>query len=424
MTRRQVGLERTATVVGLGAGGDGIAEIDGERAFVPFALPGERVRFRLERRSSLGWQASLIDVLDQSPGRQAAPCPHFGRCGGCGLQHLAAAPYAEWKRGRVTEALARRGLRETSVEPTLVVAPGTRRRATFTVARSKAGSTVGFAERGSHRIVDLQVCPVSRPEIVALISSLRRIAGSILSPSERAHVHVLSGPTGLDAVFDLPAAPDLGRREALAGFAEVHDLARLSWRHGGDDPETLAQRRPVRLRFGRQEVEAPAGAFVQATVEGETAIRREVAAAVVGAGGVADLYAGLGTVALALVETRPVHAVEGDRRSVAALTEVARHLGGRLTVERRDLVRRPLAAAELDRFEAVVFDPPRIGARAVAEALAASRVMRVAAVSCNPATFARDARILIDGGYRLTRIQPIDQFLWSPHLELVAAFER
>ncbi len=277
-------------------------------------------------------------------------------------------------------------------------------------------------------MVDLLECHVLRPAIVALMAPLRALLAALLAPSESAEAIVTESDSGLDLLLVTKAELGLARRERLAAFADAQDLARLSRRHpkrGG--AELLVERRPVRARFGGLSVDLPAGAFLQASREGELALQEAVGRAVGGARRLADLYAGCGTFGLPLAAAgHGVHAVEADRAAAEALEGAAREAAGRLrlTVERRDLDRRPLAGVELERFDAVIFDPPRAGARAQAEALAASPVPRVVGLSCNPASFARDAHILAGGGYRLDWVLPVDQFLWSPHLELAACFTR
>jgi 23S rRNA (uracil1939-C5)-methyltransferase len=357
-------------------------------------------------------------------------CRHFGTCGGCALQHLDEAHYAEAKLGLVRRALERHGLGDAQVAPVRLLPPGTRRRVRFSLARprdARARPQIGFAERASHRVVDLKECAVLKPLLFALVGPLRELAGELLQPGEGGHASLQGVASGIDLLLDVPRIPDLRALEALAAFATAHDLARLSWRRSGDPTIVpVAQRRPVRAHFAGIAVDLPPDAFLQATAAAEKALTEAVLAALPDARHVADLFAGIGTFSFALAARGRVHAVEGWPPAVAALRAAARRAGfdPRITAEERDLEVQPLQPEELQGFDAVVFDPPRNGARSQAAALARSRVPQIVAVSCNPATFARDARLLVDGGYRLTGVQPIDQFVWSPHLELVAAFER
>jgi 23S rRNA (uracil1939-C5)-methyltransferase len=281
--------------------------------------------------------------------------------------------------------------------------------------------------RARHEIIDMQVCAALHPAVFRLVKPLREVAPLLWSAGGTGAVTVTLGDTGLDVLIDLATVPDLAMLETLAEFAARQDLARLAWRAPDlNEPTPLAIRRPPRIVFAGIPVDLPGDAFLQASAEAEEVLVREVLAGVGDGERVADLFAGLGTFTFALAEHAIVHAAEGSQRMIAALSAAASRAGldGRITAETRDLERQPLLADELKRFDAVVFDPPRAGATAQSAALAASAVPRIAAVSCNPASFARDARSLVDGGYRLTHVQPIDQFVWSPHVELVAWFER
>jgi len=414
----------------LGARGDGIARHAGGAVYVPFTVPGDRVLARIGRDRGGGRAATVERLLAAGPGRAVPPCRHFGACGGCALQHLDAALYAEAKRALVVDALARHGLGDAAVAPLRRLPPGSRRRVRLTLVRPRdkaAAPRVGFAERASHRIVDLAECPVLAPKLFGMAASLRRLAVALLAPGETGHATLLLVAAGIDLLLDLPRPPDLAGLETLADFAAAEDLARLSWRGPGDGGLVpVAQRRPVQIVLGGVPVDVPVGGFLQATGEAEAALSDAVLEAVADAGEVADLFAGIGTFSFALAKAARVHAVEGDAAAVAALAAASRRAGlaGRVGAERRDLQERPLDADELRRFAAIVLDPPRIGARPQATSLAGSGVARIAAVSCNPASFARDAALLVGGGYRLLWVRPIDQFVWSPHVELVAAFAR
>ncbi len=393
----------TLTIERIGARGDGIAHCEGRAVFVPFTAPGDVVRARLN-----GDKAELVAVV--TPGaRQEPPCPHFGRCGGCSLQHLADDAYAAAKQDFVREALAHRGLDPGIVEPPVRVPPATRRRARLAMTRA----ATGFHQRASHRVVDMTTCFVLHPNLVAVAQALRslRLDGA---------ASLTLTDTGVDVLLDLSRSLDLAQLETLAAFANAQDLARLSWRMADDAPSPIVQRRPVQIDFSGTTVDLPPDCFLQATKNSETAIRDHVLAGIGDARIVADLYSGVGTFGVALAKRAKVHAVDSNAAAIAAL----RRADPAITADVRDLERRPLSADELKRFDAVVFDPPYAGAVAQAKELARSGVRRVVAVSCNPASFARDARALVDGGYRLTRVVPVDQFLWSAEVELVAWFER
>ncbi len=361
-------------------------------------------------------------------GARAQPvCRHFGDCGGCALQHLSPEAYAAAKLSWLSGALAQQGFKDCDIAPLQRLAPGTRRRARFALARGRAG----FHARASHRIVDMAECVVLHPTLFKLVEPLRRLAKEILPPDKEGAATLTLADAGAALLLDLPASPKLAVLEALAYFAEAQDLARLSYcvRSGHDAHAAsvpVAQRRPARVVLAGVTVDLPEEPFLQASAEADTVLSNAVLGMVGNSIRIADLYAGLGTFAFALAKKSAVHAVEGDGDSVKALKHAASRakLADRVTVEQRDLARRPLPPRELAGFDAVVFDPPRAGAMAQSRELAASSVPLVAAVSCNPATFARDARILADGGYRLGRIQPVDGFIWSANLELVARFER
>lgn len=416
------------TVDRIGHGGDGIADDPSGRLYVPLTVPGDRVRVRRAQRLGDGHTADTIEILSPGPNRSTPPCPHFSTCGGCSLQHLSDSAYARWKRERLLLSLARARLDHCEVADLVRTSPGTRRRATFTAMRGpEAHSPVilGFNVRRGHNVVDLHSCNVVEPQIAALLPELRQLLMRLLSPNQRTQVSVTLLEGGLDVVLQWPDEPDLTIRQVLAEFAGAADLARLSWRLSADgEGEPIAQRRPLGSLFGDTFVSVPPGTFLQASAEAEAALVRAVTAPLASAKLAADLFAGLGTFTFALTKVGvSVHAVDADRAALQALAGAAR---GRpqISWEARDLFASPLHPSELRRFDAVVFDPPRSGARAQAEQLANSAVPIVIAVSCNPNSFVRDARILVEGGYRLQHITPVDQFVWSSHLELVAVFSR
>ncbi|MGF1658440.1 MAG: class I SAM-dependent RNA methyltransferase [Rubrimonas sp.] len=402
-------------IIALGHRGDGEAAGEGGALYAPFTLPGERVAGEIA-----GDRIARPAVLRTAPARIAPVCPHFGACGGCALQHASDAFLAEWKTELVRTALAARGL-EAELRPIHVSPPGARRRVVLSGRRLKSGVLLGFHGRGEAEIVGVDACPVAHPEILGARAALARIVGLIGSRKGEVKLSVAVSEAGLDVAAEGGKPLDASLRAALGALAEEADFARLSL--GG---ETLAGRRPPFQRFGRALVAPPPGGFIQATADGEAALVAAAREAVGDAKRVADLFAGAGALALPLAERAAVTAVEADAAALAALDAGWRRAEGLRAVrcEARDLFRRPLAAAELDAFDAVAIDPPRAGAQAQTAQIAASRLRAVAALSCNPATFARDARILVDAGFRLLWIQPVDQFRWSPHVELAAAFAR
>lgn len=411
----------------IGARGDGVARVNGEQIFVPLTVPGDRVVARVEGRRGDGLAAGLIEVLVHGEGRVEAPCPLFGKCGGCALQHWDGALYAEWKRGLLLTQLSRHGLGEVAAADMVRVPTGSRRRAAFAFQRRKGQTILGFNGRASHVVLDVETCLLLDPALLALLPPLRAMLAQIVADGEDGDVIITQTEAGADVLVEADARLDLFDRERLAAFADAHDLARLSWRRPGAgfiDP--IARRKPAFVRFGGVAVEPAPGGFLQPTQAGEQAIARLVLEGVGKAESVADLYSGCGSFTFPLAASgRVVHAVEGEEAPIRALEAAANRETLRVSVEVRDLARRPLAPQELKKYQAVVFDPPRAGAAAQAEQLAvAGGPPCLVAVSCNPATLARDLRTLVDAGYVVESVTPIDQFPFSPHLETVAVLRR
>ncbi|MBX3532488.1 MAG: class I SAM-dependent RNA methyltransferase [Rhizobiaceae bacterium] len=408
--------ESVVTIDRLGAQGDGVADTSAGPLFVPFALPGERVN--VARSKDRG---EIVALLESSPQRIEPACRHFGDCGGCAIQHLEDAAYRDWKRGKVVEALRARGI-DAPVADLVPCAPGSRRRVTYSARRTQAGILLGYHAAMSDRIVDIAEDPITVPAIVERLDDLRRLAGALATGSEPFRLAVTATQSGLD--IQATGLPKLTQpvRLAAADLAARAGFARLSL-----EGDILVEPRKPRVTFGSVTVEPPPGAFLQATAQAEAAMAGLVLGHLGRVKRVADLFSGCGTFALRLAAAAEVHAAESDAAALAALDRGFRSAGGalrRVTTEKRDLFRRPLAAAELDRFDGVVFDPPRAGAEDQSKQIAKSAVPLVAAVSCNPGTLARDLAILTAGGYRLTQVVPIDQFLWSPHVEAVALLEK
>jgi 23S rRNA (uracil1939-C5)-methyltransferase len=402
----------------VGHRGDGVADTPGGPVYVPYALPGETVT--VEPVAGHPDRRQLLRVEDESADRVRPICPHFGICGGCAVQHWNGEQYRAWKRGLVVAALAQAGL--SAPVDGLVDAHGEGRRRVILHARHAQDILqVGFAAARTHRIVPIDRCPVLAPDLANAVKIAWSLAEALQPLRKPLDIQITATDGGPDV--DLRGSGSLkgDLQAALARLATLHRLARLT-RHG----ELIAQFRIPTVRMSRAEVALPPGGFLQATTEGEAALARLVSAHVGEAKTVLDLFCGVGPFALRLAEQARVTAVDSDAAAIAALTRAAAKTGGLKPVAAhvRDLFRRPLLANELQDFDAVVFDPPRQGAEAQARALATSRIPVVVAVSCNPATFARDARILADGGYRLVGITPVDQFRYSPHVEIVAKFER
>jgi 23S rRNA (uracil1939-C5)-methyltransferase len=408
----------------IGVRGDGIAEDGGRRYFVPFTLPGETIEAEPRDQRGGGIAAELVDVLKPSRQRETPPCAHFTVCGGCALQHWRHDAYAAWKADLIARALAQREVAAPRFEPLLTGMPAERRRVDLVLRRQGRRVLAGFHERASRRIVDVGTCVVARPALNALLEPLRTTLLAVLPDGAAADVIANETDSGLDVLIRPHRRLDLSlsARETLVALAERADLARLSW---GDHaaPEPIVVRRTPMLLLGDARVDPPPGAFLQATKRAELAMRSAVASWVDLDARLVDLFAGVG--ALSLGRAGKLVLFENDQLAVTAVEAAARRLaGGRVAVQRRDLFRNPLTPAELDAFEAVLLDPPRAGAAAQCAELAHAKVERVVYASCDPATFARDARMLQEGGYRLEKLLPIDQFLWSAHVELIALFAR
>ena len=399
--------------------GDGVADTPAGPLFVPYTLPGETVE--VESVPGHPDRRHLLRVETASPERIEPFCPHFGICGGCAIQHWTAPRYQEWKRSLVVEALAQAGLDATVDE--LIDAHGDgRRRATF---HARLGARdileVGFAALRAHHIVGIDRCPVLAPSLDGAIPAAWVIAEALKPQNKPLDIQVTATDAGIDMDVRGSGTLNAARMGMLARLAATHKLARLT-RHG----ELIAQRATPSVPVGRAQVALPPGSFLQATVAGEQALARLVQNHVGNAKIVADLFCGLGPFALRLAERARVMAFDADAGATAALKQAANMTSGLkpIDAEARDLFKRPLYAQELKRVDALVFDPPRQGAEAQARELAKSDVSVVVAVSCNAATFARDVRLLIDGGYRLKSVTPVDQFRHSAHVEIVAKLER
>ena len=385
-------------IVRIAARGDGVTA---SGRHVAFGVPGDAV---------------LDDgALAFGPHHQEPPCRHFPECGGCQLQHADDEAYRDYLVSRLETALAQHGL-ETAIRAPHLSPPRTRRRATLKALSVGQRVLIGFNAQQSHRIVDMQECHILRPELFALVEPIRGLLAGMLQPKRIAEVQLTLIDRGPDVLLKGVPAGRLAEIEQLTSFAMDHELARLSVDRGLG-PEALYEPQPASVTLAGVPVGFPPGTFLQATEDGESALIEAVQECVGGATTVADLFSGLGTFALA---TNAGAAAEASRDAVAALKRAA----PTMAVEHRDLYRRPLDAQELRRFDGVILDPPRAGAAEQVAALANSAVARIAYVSCNPATFARDARALEDGGCKLEWVQPVGQFRWSTHVELAACFSR
>jgi 23S rRNA (uracil1939-C5)-methyltransferase len=395
------------TIQRLGHQGDGIAP---GPVYVPLTLPGEVVDGVVE-----GDRMEAPRIITPSAQRVRPPCAHFKACGGCSLMHAADPFVASWKAQVIETALAAHGV-SAEIRPTATSPARSRRRATLSGRRTKKGALVGFHGRRSDVIVPISDCHVLAPPLVALIPTLAEITQLGGSRSATLSFALTLTESGIDCAVTGGKPLDGPLRVALPRFRDR--IVRLTW---GDEP-VYADATPM-LHFGPVAIAPPPGAFLQATAEGEASLRAAVTEALEGATRIADLFAGCGTFALPLAVGAPVHAIEGAEALTAALGHAVRHAQGLkpVTVETRDLFRRPLLPEEVGRFDGMVIDPPRAGAEAQVTQIARAQVPRIAMVSCNPVSFARDAHVLIEAGYRLNWVQPVDQFRWSPHVELAAS---
>lgn len=403
------------TIRSVGAGGDGVANLTGDQIYVPFTLPGE-----VANVARVGNRADVIALLQASNERQDAECRHFEDCGGCSLQHWQDEPYRLWKRDLLVSALKGRGL-DVEADALIACAPRSRRRAVFAARKTEKGVLLGFNRHQSHEIIDIVECAVTVPEIIVRLDDLRAIGALIAPGSKPFKLAATVTESGLDLAASGCGKLSDEQRRALTALVIKQGFARLS--HEGEI--IVEPKKPV-IQFGKVPVPVPPGCFLQATEAAEEAMVSLVQAHLGKAKKVADLFCGVGTFALRIAEKSAVHAIENDAAALAALDRGIRHVQGLkpVSIERRDLFRRPLMVKELLPYNAVVFDPPRAGAEEQAKELARSKVEKVVAVSCNPVTLARDLAILTKGGYRINRVTPIDQFLWSPHVEAVVTLTK
>ena len=392
-------------VIRVAAKGDGITE---SGRHVPFAAPEDRV--------------APDGTIAPGPHHQMPPCRHFGKCGGCQLQHLDDETLAGFVRDRVANAAEGQGLQPALVTQAAMSPPHSRRRASLKAINGGGGPLIGFSESGSHRLVDLRACHVLLPELFAAVESLRALLakqkGRYAVSIELARVE-----QGLDCALKGYAPEGLEAIEALLDYCRDHRLARLTL-DNGYGPEPFWEPEPVTVKLGGLSVAYPPGAFMQATDHGETALVDAAREWLADCGSVADLFAGLGTFALPLAGGRKVLAAEAERAAVLALKGAATRAGGLVETAHRDLFRNPLRADEMRGLDGVVIDPPRAGARAQVEQLAASGVERIVYISCNPSSWSRDGKLLVEAGYKLVEVRPVGQFRWSTHVELASLFVR
>lgn len=393
-------------IVRIAAKGDGVTA-DGRH--MPLSAPGDRI----------GEDGALV----HGPRHAEPPCRHFPECGGCQLQHVQEDAYAQYVSDRVAGALAGQAVSAQRLLPAHISPPESRRRASLRAVRTGKRVEIGFSAEGSHRIVDMEMCCILHPKLFALVAPLRMLLKPMMADKGAAHVRMSLTDQGVDLLLEGLTVEGLATREALTDFARAQGLARLVL-NDGYGQQTCWEPEPVTVRFGDVAVGFPPYAFLQATADGEAALAEAVRPAIADASAFADLFCGLGTFALTLGAGKAVYAAEAGRDLVLTLKAAANRGARKLAADHRDLFRRPLSPDELNRFGAIILDPPRAGAREQAAQLAISKVPAIGYISCNPGSFARDAVILTEGGYRLESVKPVGQFRWSTHVELAGIFRR
>ncbi len=414
----------------LGPKGDGISASKRGRVYVDRALPGETVRADIRRGDDQMLRGEIIAVVDASPHRVKPPCPNYDVCGGCTLQHADEAFYRDWKVAIVRDALRRKGLTPKIWRDPVFVPPATRRRATFNAHKHNGKLTLGYFRRRTHRVTEIRACLIADPAVMALRDKLAPLLAPIVTEGKDADIFIqmVGGrfELAITGAVGRKGKPDLPVREAIAELAHKADINRISWRGRErgerDDIEVMIERNPLIAKFGGLDVALPPLAFLQPTAAGEVALVEAVMELLPAGGKFADLFAGCGTFSGPMLARGSVDAYESVAPAIRALDKAKAALP--LKAFRRDLDREPLRREEANRYDAIVFDPPRAGAAEQAKTLASAKTPVVIGVSCNPATFARDARILVDGGYRLDSVKVVDQFTWSHHVELVAGFTK
>lgn len=423
-----IGTEVEVLIERLGVRGDGIAATNEGTLYVAGAVPGDRLRARRMSRRGDGYAAAIVKLITPSPARREPECPYFSACGGCAAQHLDQQRYETWKRGLIEDALRRHGLPIEELQPLMRCPVADRRRAQLHARRLRRSMELGFHAPSSREIVDIEECSVMRSAIVRLLNPLRLMLPALLKRGRRMELLLTETADGVDLVMTGEVESRAENIEMLAAFARDAGIPRISWRpHRDALTEPLIQFHEPHIDIAGVRVALPPGAFLQASQAAEQKLATFVAEHIGTATRIADLYAGLGAFTLPLIsDGRHVHAVDKDGDSLSALALAAgrANLGGRLTTERRDLNATPLQPDELNRHDAIIFDPPRAGAREQARMLALSNVPRVIAISCEASSFARDAATIVNGGYRLETVLPVDQFVYSSKLEIAALFRR
>ncbi|MBT5187824.1 MAG: 23S rRNA (uracil(1939)-C(5))-methyltransferase RlmD [Kordiimonadaceae bacterium] len=418
-------MNQKINIESLGGRGDGITVSEGKTLYVPYTVTGDVVEVKVN-----GSKGRLRHVHQKSEHRIEAVCEHFTKCGGCMLQHVEADFYKNWKTDLIKTALVNQGIEGVDVLPIQISPLNSRRRTSFqAIGRGDGKLVLGYAEKGSHNLINIGMCPILVPEISSFINPLKTFLSKLLEKQQKMTIQVTKGDNGLDVIFKGKGDVDLNLRMDLAEFAEKHDLARISWFNTSlKKPyyEMLAERRKPYVTFGGNKVFFPEGSFLQATEQGQEALISAMLGGIKGASRVVDLFSGCGTFSIAAAKTATVHAVENNDEMLSALKNSANMMTNikQVTSELRDLFLRPLLPHELNKYDVAIIDPPRAGARHQMTEIINSDIKTLIMISCNPITFARDVQGLTDAGFTMGSVRPVDQFLFSPHLEIISVFNR
>lgn len=418
-------MSHKVTIDEIGGRGDGLAELNGNVIYIPYTAPGDVIDAKIN-----GSKGRLRHIHHKSNHRIDALCPHYTKCGGCSLQHIERDYYREWKEGLIRTALENQGLKDIDIAPMIISPLGSRRRTTFqAIGRGDGQIVFGYAEKGSHNLIDIFDCPILMQEIKALIAPTKKLISGLLKKKEKMSVSITMGDNGTDLILKGKGDIDLNLRMDLAEFAEKNDLARISWfdtSPKNNRYELLAERRKPFVTFEGNKVFFPEGSFLQATKQGQDALIRAMLDGITGAHKVVDLFSGCGTFSIAAAKLANVHAVENNEEMLTALKVSANQMSDikQVSTELRDLFLRPLLPHELNNYDVAIIDPPRAGAKHQMAEILQSDLKKLVMISCNPITFSRDVESLTQAGFKMGSVTPVDQFLFSPHLEIISVFEK
>lgn len=418
-------MSHKVTIDEIGGRGDGLAELNGNVIYIPYTAPGDVIDAKIN-----GSKGRLRHIHHKSNHRIEALCPHYTKCGGCSLQHIELDYYSEWKGGLIRTALENQGLKDIDIAPMIISPLGSRRRTTFqAIGRGDGQIVFGYAEKGSHNLIDIFDCPILMQEIKALITPTKKLISGLLKKKEKMSVSITMGDNGIDLILKGKGDIDLNLRMDLAEFAEKNDLARISWFDSSPKNnryELLAERRKPFVTFEGNKVFFPEGSFLQATKQGQDALIRAMLDGITGAHKVVDLFSGCGTFSIAAAKFANVHAVENNKEMLTALKVSSNQMSDikQVSTELRDLFLRPLLPHELNNYDVAIIDPPRAGAKHQMAEILQSDLKKLVMISCNPITFSRDVESLTQAGFKMGTVTPVDQFLFSPHLEIISVFEK